>query len=99
MSFSWKDRQASLQSLKDNPPEVLIIGGGVVGCSIASHAPQCGLNCLLVEREDLAYGASGNSTGLAHAGLRYLAQGRLLYVFHESRERQRLQELAPHRVR
>ena len=99
MSFSWKDRQTSLDSLKDNVPELLIIGGGVVGCSIAAHAAQLGLNCLLVEREDLAFGASGNSTGLAHAGLRYLAQGRFLYVLHESRERQKLEQIAPHWVR
>ena len=99
MSFSWKDRQASLNSLKDNPPELLIIGGGVVGCSIAAHAARLGLNGLLVERDDLASGASGNSTGLAHAGLRYLAQGRFLYVLHESRERQRLEKIAPQWVR
>jgi len=99
MSFSWKDRQAALSSLAENQPEVLIIGGGVVGCSIACHAARLGLNCVLIEKNDLAFGASGNSTGLAHAGLRYLAQGRLGYVFSEGRERQRLQEIAPHWVR
>ncbi len=99
MSFSWKDRQAYLSSLEENPPELLIIGGGVVGTSIAAHAAEMGLNCALVEKTDLASGSSGNSTGLAHAGLRYLAQGRFFYVFHESRERRRLQEIAPHWVR
>lgn len=99
MAFSWKERQSALQSLKEDRPELVIIGGGAVGCSIAAHAAEMGLNCVLFERKDIACGASGNSTGLAHAGLRYLAQGRLLYVFHESRERQRLQEIAPHWVR
>jgi len=99
MSFSFKDRAAAIESLATNAPELLIIGGGVVGCSIAAHAARLGLNVLLIEKEDISAGASGNSTGLAHAGLRYLAQGRLGYVFREGRERHRLQELAPQWVR
>ena len=98
MSFSWKDRQSALDSLQDNPPELLIVGGGIVGCSAAAHGAHLGLNVLLLEKDDLAAGASGNSTGLAHAGLRYLAQGKVGYVFREGRERHRLQELAPHWV-
>jgi glycerol-3-phosphate dehydrogenase len=99
MSFSWKDRQTALASLESNPPELLIIGAGIVGASTAAHAAKLGLNVLVIEKEDIAAGASGNSTGLAHAGLRYLAQGRVGYVFHEGRERHRLQDLAPHWVR
>src|ERR1700690_3609392 len=99
MSFSYKDRQTSIASLQEKPPELLIIGGGIVGASAAAHASRFGLNVVLVEKEDIAAGASGNSTGLAPAGLRYLAQGRLGYVFREGRERYRLQELAPHWVR
>jgi len=99
MSFSFKDRQSALASLEASPPELLIIGAGVVGCSIAAHSAKLGLNVLVIEKDDLASGASGNSTGLAHAGLRYLAQGRLGYVFREGRERQRLQEIAPQWVR
>ena len=101
MSFSLPERQATLDSLAARSPELLIIGGGVVGCSVAAHAARLGLDVLLVEKEDFsAAGASSNSTRvLAHAGLRYLAQGRILYVFHESRERRRLQELAPHWVK
>lgn len=99
MSFSWIDRQNAFQWLHNSLREVLILGGGVVGCSIAAHLAMLGVQTVLVEREDLASGASGHSTGLAHAGLRYLAQGRLSYVFHESRERQRLEEMAPHWVR
>ncbi|HVO32925.1 MAG TPA: FAD-dependent oxidoreductase, partial [Elusimicrobiota bacterium] len=99
MSFSWKNRQAWFDSLTSNPPEVLILGGGVVGCSIAAHASAMGLNCVLLERSDLATGASGNSTGLAHAGLRYLTKGQVWYVFREGRERDRIEQLAPHWVR
>jgi len=99
MPFSWKDRESILAALAKSPPEVLVIGCGVVGAAVAAHAARFGLNVLVLEKADIAGGASGNSTGLAHAGLRYLAQGRVGYVFSEGRERQRLQELAPHWVR
>src|ERR1039458_1525817 len=99
MPFSWKDRESTLAALAKSPPEVLVIGCGVVGAAVAAHAARLGLNVLVLEKADIAGGASGNSTGLAHAGLRYLAQGRVGYVFSEGRERQRLQELAPHWVR
>src|SRR4051812_25898574 len=92
-------RSVHFGSLALRPPELLIIGGGIVGVSTAAHAARLGLDVLLVEAEDFAAGASGHSTGLAHAGLRYLAQGKILYVFHESRERRRLQQMAPHWVK
>lgn len=99
MPFTLQDRQRALDALAAQPPELLIIGGGAVGCSVAAHAARLGLRTVLVEKEDFSAGASGHSTGLAHAGLRYLAQGRVGYVFHESRERRRLQRLAPHLVK
>ncbi|OGR93359.1 MAG: hypothetical protein A2992_06135 [Elusimicrobia bacterium RIFCSPLOWO2_01_FULL_59_12] len=97
-AFSWKERQSAIDTCKARSTELLIIGGGVVGCSIAAHAALLGLDCVLVERNDFAAGTSGNSTGLAHAGLRYLAQGRFGYVFREARERLLLERLAPHWV-
>src|SRR5688572_25186160 len=97
-AFSWKERQTAIDTCKMRSTELLIIGGGVVGCSIAAHAALLGLDCVLVERQDFASGTSGNSTGLAHAGLRYLAQGRVRYVFKEARERLLLERLAPHWV-
>src|ERR1700704_840594 len=99
MPFSFKERQDALASGVSHSPECLVIGAGIVGSSLAAHAARLGLNVLVIEKEDIASGASGNSTGLAHAGLRYLAQGRIGYVFKEGRERRRLQELAPHWVR
>src|SRR3954468_1862380 len=95
MAFSWKERQTAIETCKSRSTELLIIGGGVVGCSIAAHAAMLGLDCVLIEREDFASGTSGNSTGLAHAGLRYLTRGRVGYVLKEARERLLLEKLAP----
>jgi glycerol-3-phosphate dehydrogenase len=100
VKFSFQERNRSLQHLRENPKiELLVVGGGVVGASIAAHAANLGLEVALIEKEDFASGTSGQSTGLAHAGFRYLAQGRFWYVFKESREVQRLLSLAPHLVR
>src|SRR3954471_22503592 len=98
MKFSWKERETAIETLSSRATELLIIGGGVVGCSIAAHASLLGLDCVLIEKNDFAAGTSGNSTGLAHAGLRYLTQGRIGYVYKEAKERLLLERLAPHWV-
>ncbi len=57
--------------------DVLIIGGGVVGCSIARGLSRYRVNVLLVEGEcDVAMGTSGRNSGVAHAGF-YIKPGTL----------------------
>lgn len=51
-------------------PDVLIIGGGVVGAAIARELMRWKLEVLLVEKEyDLAIGASGRNDGCVHPGI------------------------------
>lgn len=51
-------------------PDVLIIGGGVVGCAIARELTKKKLNILLVEKEyDVALHASSRNDGMIHPGL------------------------------
>lgn len=52
--------------------DVLVIGGGVNGTGVARDCALRGLRVVLCERNDLAFGASGNSSGLIHGGPRYL---------------------------
>ncbi len=52
--------------------DVLILGGGVNGTGLARDLTLRGLRVILVERNDLAFGASGNSSGMIHGGPRYL---------------------------
>jgi glycerol-3-phosphate dehydrogenase len=52
--------------------DALIIGGGVNGTGLARDLALRGLRTVLVERNDLAFGASGNSSGMIHGGPRYL---------------------------
>ncbi len=52
--------------------DVVVIGGGVNGTGVARDAAMRGLRVALFERNDLAFGASGNSSGMIHGGVRYL---------------------------
>ena len=48
--------------------KVVIIGGGVVGCSILFHLAKFGLNdCILLERDELTSGSSWHAAGSVHA--------------------------------
>jgi len=51
-------------------PDVLIIGGGVVGCCIARTLSQYALDILLLEKEDdVAMQASSRNDGMIHPGI------------------------------
>ena len=48
--------------------KVVVIGGGVVGCSILFHLAKFGLNdCILLERNELTSGSSWHAAGSVHA--------------------------------
>ena len=49
--------------------DVLIIGGGVVGCAIARELSLCSASVILLEKEgDVAEGTSKANSGVVHAG-------------------------------
>ena len=52
--------------------DVLVVGGGVYGLTIAYDAAQRGLSVALVERNDFGGGSSFNHLRTIHGGLRYL---------------------------
>ncbi|MCS3431766.1 anaerobic glycerol-3-phosphate dehydrogenase subunit A [Klebsiella sp. BIGb0407] len=51
--------------------DVIIIGGGATGAGIARDCALRGLQVTLVERHDIATGATGRNHGLLHSGARY----------------------------
>ncbi|MBI4700930.1 MAG: glycerol-3-phosphate dehydrogenase/oxidase [Deltaproteobacteria bacterium] len=57
---------------RDTDVDVVVIGGGVNGTGVARDAALRGLRVALLERNDLGFGASGNSSGMIHGGVRYL---------------------------
>ena len=79
--------------------DLLVVGGGIYGLTIAYDAAQRGLSVALVERHDFGSGSSFNHLRTIHGGLRYLQSldiGRARESIHERRATARI---APHAVR
>src|SRR5262245_61992060 len=56
--------------------DLIVIGGGVNGTGIARDAAMRGLKTLMLEKKDVASGASGANSGMIHGGIRYLRYDR-----------------------
>ncbi|HSM98199.1 MAG TPA: glycerol-3-phosphate dehydrogenase/oxidase, partial [Gallionella sp.] len=78
--------------------DLLVCGGGIYGAWTAYDAALRGLSVAIVEQGDWAAATSSASSKLIHGGLRYLETYDLKLVRKAILERQRLLELAPHRV-
>jgi glycerol-3-phosphate dehydrogenase len=93
------DRPEALRRLADDPFDVLVVGGGIVGAGCALDAASRGLRTALVERQDFASGTSSKSSKLVHGGIRYLQQREFALVYEGLAERQLALRNAPHLVR
>ena len=51
--------------------DVIILGGGITGAGTQRDCAMRGLRTLLIERSDIATGATGRNHGLLHSGARY----------------------------
>ena len=78
--------------------KVVIIGGGVVGCSILYHLSKFGLkDCILLERNELTSGSSWHAAGNVHvisndpniSRMMAYTIGCLLYTSPSPRDRQK----------
>jgi glycerol-3-phosphate dehydrogenase len=74
--------------------DVVVIGGGINGTGVARDLALRGLRVVLFERNDLAFGASGNSSGMIHGGARYLLQAPKV-TESSSRDSGYIQRIAP----
>lgn len=43
--------------------EVAVIGGGIVGCAVAYYVAKAGIDCVLIEKNDIASGTSSRCDG------------------------------------
>lgn len=95
------DRNEQLQRLteRDEPWDMVIIGGGATGAGIALDAAARGYAAALLEQHDFGKGTSSRSTKLVHGGVRYLQQGNISLVMEALKERGLLLRNAPHLVR
>lgn len=95
-----EQREELWRKLGEDPFDLVVIGGGVVGVGTALDAATRGLRVALVEARDLAAGTSSRSSKLFHGGLRYLEQLEFSLVKEALAERElMLTTLAPHLVK
>jgi glycerol-3-phosphate dehydrogenase len=94
------NRHDSLQDLRarDEPWDMVIIGGGATGVGTAVDAASRGYSVLLLEQSDFGKGTSSRSTKLVHGGVRYLQKGNVSLVMGALKERGILRRNAPHLV-
>ncbi len=75
--------------------DVIVLGGGVNGTGVARDAAMRGLRVLLLEKADFGVGASGNSSGMIHGGIRYMLSDRHVTAL-ACRDSGYIQRIAPH---
>lgn len=75
--------------------DLVVLGGGVTGLGVARLAARAGWSVALLERDDLASGASSASSHMLHGGLRYLEHGRFALVREALGERAAVARMAP----
>ena len=88
-------RTRDLTRLESAVHDVLVVGGGIQGLTIAYECASRGLTVALVEAGDFGGGASFNHQKTAHGGLRSLSTGRIGRAREAIRERRALARIAP----
>jgi len=99
MASPAAERRATLDRLRTEEFDVLVVGGGITGVGCALDAASRGLRTALVDRADFAAGTSSKSSKLVHGGIRYLQQREFRLVYEALRERRIALRNAPHLVR
>jgi glycerol-3-phosphate dehydrogenase len=74
---------------------VIVVGGGVNGTGVARDCALRGLKVALFEKNDIGFGASGNSSGMIHGGPRYLTKDPKV-TYSSCLDSGHIQRIAPH---
>ena len=84
-----------LAQLAEREFDVLVVGGGIYGLTIAYDAAQRGLSIALIDRGDFGAATSFNHLKTIHGGLRYLQSADLRRMRESIRERRTFARIAP----
>ncbi len=90
--------QRDLKTLSQEEFDILVVGGGIYGATLAWDAVLRGLKVALIEKADFASGTSSNSLKIIHGGLRYLQHADFARMRESITERRILLKIAPHLV-
>ncbi|NOX91025.1 MAG: FAD-dependent oxidoreductase [Gammaproteobacteria bacterium] len=78
--------------------DLIVIGGGIYGATLAWEAASRGLLVALLEKHDFGSATSANSLKVIHGGIRYLQSLNFSRIRESIRERRALLRIAPHLV-
>ncbi|KAF4690357.1 mitochondrial glycerol-3-phosphate dehydrogenase [Perkinsus olseni] len=97
------DRGKSLERLRRDKFDIIVIGGGATGSSIALDGASRGLKVAVFEQDDFGSGTSSRSTKLLHGGIGYLKSALLgmdmqmfRMIYQSVRERSHMLHAAPY---
>ena len=75
--------------------DLIVIGGGITGATVAYEAASRGLSVALIEKSDFGGATSAATSKMIHGGLRYLATNEFGLVRESLKERRVLTNIAP----
>jgi glycerol-3-phosphate dehydrogenase len=78
--------------------DLLVVGAGIYGATVAWEATQRGLRTALIDKGDFGGGTSFNNAKTVHGGVRSLQRGHLGEMRQYLRERRALLRIMPHLV-
>jgi len=97
-SVQYSTVRRDLQALANGTFDLLVVGAGIYGATLAWDAAQRGLSVALIDRADFGGGTSANSLKTVHGGVRALLSGNAAEMRLFVRERRALSRIAPHLV-
>jgi glycerol-3-phosphate dehydrogenase len=87
-----------LDLLSDKRFDLLVVGGGIHGATLARAAAISGLKTALIEQSDFCHATSANSLKILHGGIRYLQALDFLRIRASKKSQSEFQKVAPHLV-
>ena len=89
----------NFQDLDSVTYDLFVIGGGIVGLSVAEDAARRGMRVILCEANDFSAETSAGCFRLIHGGMRYLQHLDFSRMFDSVKEQNILRKRAPHLIR
>ncbi len=90
--------ERNLTKLTNKVHDLVVVGGGIYGATLAWEASLRGLSVALLEKGDFGAATSANSLKTIHGGLRYLQNADFKRMRESIHERTTLMKIAPHLI-